>query len=229
MSRILVVEDEAAMRRALDVNLRARGYEVRLAATGEDALAVAAAGPPDLVVLDLGLPGLDGLEVIRGLRGWSPVPILVLSARDDEATKIAALDAGADDYVTKPFAVGELLARVRAMLRRDAADHTATGAAVVRTAHLTIDRAHRTVTAGGQPVRLTPIEWQMLELLVTHPDRLVTRRQLLEAVWGTAEHSDPSLLRVHMANLRRKLEPDPAHPRHLVTEPGTGYRFVPDP
>jgi two-component system KDP operon response regulator KdpE len=225
MTRVLVVDDEAPIRRALAANLRARGYDVELAATGEEALASAATHHPDLVVLDLGLPGIDGLDVIDGLRGWTRVPIVVLSARDAEAVKVAALDAGADDYVAKPFGMDELVARVRAAIRRSTPDDDAP---VVVTEHFTVDLANkRVVDASGEVVRLTPTEWQLLEVLVRHREKLVTQRQLLQDVWGPQYGAESNYLRVHMAHLRRKLEPHRSQPRYLITEPGIGYRFVP--
>ena len=220
--RILVVDDEPQLLRALGTNLRVRDYVVDLAATGEDALVRAADHVPDLVVLDLGLPGISGLEVIEGLRGWSSVPILVLSARDAERDKIAALDAGADDYVTKPFGMGELLARIRAALRRDL---TAAEAPVVTTPDFSVDLAAKRVTREGAEVRLTPIEWGLVEALVRNAGKLVASRQLLQQVWGPEYGTETNYLRVHLAHIRRKLEPDPARPRYFVTEPGMGYRF----
>ena len=224
MTRILIVDDEVQIRRALDINLRAHGYEIVLAATGEEALTEAAATVPDLVLLDLGLPGLDGLAVIRGLRGWTSMPIIVLSARDDDANKVAALDAGADDYVTKPFSINELLARLRATLRRH---QPAPDEPVVNTADFDVDVVNRRVMRSGQPVHLTPTEWQIVERLVRHPGRLVTQRQLLQDVWGPQYESETNYLRVHLAAIRRKLEPSPAQPRYFITEPGIGYRFEP--
>jgi two-component system, OmpR family, KDP operon response regulator KdpE len=225
VSRILVVDDDDQLRRALRINLAARHYEVLTAADGASALAVARRTPPDLAIVDLGLPDLDGVEVVRGLRGWTPIPIIVLSARDAQGAKVQALDAGADDYVTKPFGMDELLARIRAALRRAAPEP---GAAVVRTADFTIDLAAKrlTTTAAGD-VRLTPTEWHMLEVLARHPDKLVAQKQLLREVWGPAYEQETNYLRVHLASLRRKLEPDPSRPRYLITEPGIGYRFVP--
>ena len=225
MTRILVVDDEAQLRRALDVNLLARGYEVDTASSGEEALRLAAAAPPDVVLLDLGLPGIDGLAVVRHLRGWSSVPIVILSARDAEAAKVAALDAGADDYITKPFGINELLARVRAALRRH---HPASDEAVVRTAHFTIDLAAGKAWRLGDEVRLTPIEWGLVGELVRNPGRLLTQRWLLQEVWGPQYGSETSYLRVYLATLRRKLEPNPSQPRYFITEPGMGYRFQPE-
>ncbi|MFC0004889.1 response regulator [Micromonospora siamensis] len=225
MTRILVVDDEPQILRALRINLRARGYDVEVAATGAAALKAAAGHPPDLVVLDLGLPDLDGGEVIRGLRGWSSVPIIVLSGRAGSEDKVAALDAGADDYVTKPFGVDELLARIRAVTRRLAP--TATGPAL-RVGRHTVDLADRTVTRDdGAEVRLTPTQWAMLEKLLRNPGKLVSQRQLLQDVWGPEYREETNYLRQYMAQLRRKLEDDPARPRHLITEPGMGYRYRP--
>ncbi|MGE3360636.1 MAG: response regulator [Acidimicrobiia bacterium] len=225
MSTILVVEDETPLRRALTVNLSARGYDVIDAPDGETALQRAASENPDLVLLDLGLPGIDGLEVIAGLRGWTSVPIIVLTVRDDQRSKVIALDAGADDYVTKPFGMDELLARVRVALRRarPGEDHR-----TVTTGHWTLDLADRRATdAGGGVIRLTPTEWALVDHLVRHPERLVTQRQLITAVWGPTYDPDPNLLRVHLTHIRKKLEPDAARPRYFITEPGLGYRFVP--
>ncbi len=225
MTRVLVVDDEAPIRRALSANLRARGYDVDVAATGEQALDLAAHHHPDLVLLDLGLPGMDGREVIDGLRGWSAVPIVVLSARGSERDKVDALDAGADDYLSKPFGMDELLARVRAALRRAT---PAEEAAIVTTEHFTIDLADKRVSnLDGTPIRLTPTEWHLLEVLVRHADKLVGQRQLLQDVWGPQYGDESNYLRVHLAHLRAKLEPDRSHPRYLITEPGMGYRFVP--
>ncbi len=220
--RILCVDDEAPILKALAVNLRARDYDVDLAATGEDALRLAAAHHPDAIVLDLGLPGISGIEVIEGLRGWSAVPIVVLSARDAEHDKIAALDAGADDYVTKPFGMGELLARLRASLRRNAPTEEA---ATVATDDFSIDLAAKRVTRDGEEVRLTPTEWHMVEVLARHAGKLVSGRTLLQEVWGPQYGEETNYLRVHMAHIRRKLEPEPSRPRYFITEPGMGYRF----
>jgi two-component system KDP operon response regulator KdpE len=225
VTRVLVVDDETPMRRALAANLKARGYEVDAAETGEQALDLAARHHPDVVLLDLGLPGIDGLEVIDGLRGWTNVPIVVLSARGAERDKVAALDAGADDYVAKPFGMDELLARLRAAVRRATPVEEE---AVVTTPDFTVDLGAKRVLDGtGQPVRLTPTEWQLLEVLVRHAGKLVTQRQLLKDVWGPSYGDESNYLRVHMAHLRRKLEPDRSRPRYLITEPGMGYRFVP--
>jgi two-component system, OmpR family, KDP operon response regulator KdpE len=224
VSRVLVVDDDPMLTRALRITLRAVGYEVVAAPDGRAALRNAAAEHPDLVILDLGLPDLDGTEVLAGLRPWFTGPVLVLSARADSHDKIAALDAGADDYVSKPFDMGELLARLRALLRRGAAEGDGP---VVQTDHLTIDLAAKQVTVDGAVVRLTPTEWALLSELVRAPGRLVGQRQLLQSVWGPAYEKETHYLRVYMAQLRRKLEPDPARPRYLRTEPGMGYRFTP--
>jgi two-component system, OmpR family, KDP operon response regulator KdpE len=224
VTRVLVVDDEPQIARALAINLRARHYEVDIAANGRAALALAAERMPDVVVLDLGLPDLDGFDVIRGLRGWSQVPILVLSARQDSSDKVEALDLGADDYVTKPFGMDELLARLRAAIRRGAPGEDLP---VVTTADFTVDLAAKRVTRADVDVRLTPTEWHLLELLVRNSGRLVTQRQLLHEVWGPAYQRETNYLRVYLAQLRRKLEPDPSRPRYLVTEPGMGYRFEP--
>jgi two-component system KDP operon response regulator KdpE len=219
---VLVVDDETAIRRALEVNLVARGYRVATASTGEEALAAAARVHPDLVVVDLGLPGISGREVIEGLRGWTNVPVIVLSARDAEPEKVAALDAGADDYVTKPFGIDEFLARLRAALRRSV---PAAEEPVVRTDDFTIDLGAKRVHRDGEEVRLTPTEWHLVEVLVRHAGRLVTQRQLLQEVWGPQYGEESNYLRVFMAGIRRKLEPEPSRPRHFITEPGMGYRF----
>ena len=224
MTRVLVVDDEPQIRKALAVNLRARGYDVDTAATGEDALHLAAARRPDAVLLDLGLPGIDGVQVIEGLRGWSEVPIIVLSVRGEETDKVAALDAGADDYVTKPFGMAELLARLRVAIRRQ---HPEPENPIVTTPHFTIDLVAKRVVTGDQEIRLTPIEWGLVEHLVRHPGMLVTQRQLLHEVWGPQYEHETNYLRVHLANVRRKLEPVPSRPRYFVTEPGMGYRFEP--
>ena len=223
MTRVLVVDDEPQIVRALATNLRARGFEVDLAATGEDGLRLAADRHPDVVILDLGLPGIDGLEVVGGLRGWTNVPIIVLSVREGEADKVAALDAGADDYLTKPFGMNELLARIRAAVRRTA---PADEEAVVETESFVIDLAAKTATKAGEEVRLTPTEWHLVEVLVRHAGRLVSQKQLLQEVWGPQYGTESAYLRVHMAQVRRKLEPDPSRPRHFLTERGMGYRFI---
>jgi two-component system KDP operon response regulator KdpE len=222
-ARILVVDDEAGLRKALATNLRARGYDVELAETGERALVLAAERHPDLVVLDLGLPGIDGIEVIEGIRGWSNVPIVVLSARGAEDAKVAALDAGADDFVTKPFGMAELLARVRAGLRRGAP--AGDEAATVVTASFTVELAAKRVLVDGEAAHLTPTEWHVLEVLARSAGKLVSQQQLLHEVWGPAYETETNYLRLYLAQLRRKLEPDPSRPRHLITEPGMGYRL----
>lgn len=224
MTRILVVDDEPQLLRALRITLRARGYEVDTAADGTTALDIAARRHPEVVVLDLGLPDMDGVAVIEGLRGWFSAPIVVLSARQGSEDKVLALDAGADDYVTKPFGMDELLARLRAALRRSA---PATDTSVITTAEFTVDLAAKRVRVGEEEVRLTPTEWGVLEVLVRNPGRLVSQRQLLHEVWGPSYRNETNYLRVYLAQLRRKLEPDPSHPRHLITEAGMGYRFEP--
>jgi two-component system sensor histidine kinase KdpD len=223
--RVLVVDDDQQILRALRINLTAHGYQVLLAPDGGAALRAAADGHPDVVVLDLGLPDMDGVEVIEGLRGWTTVPIIVLSARVGSAHTVRALDAGADDYVTKPFGMAELLARLRAAVRR-AAVATVDGEPVVDAGDFRVDLAAKRVNrADGSEVHLTPTEWGVLELLVRHRGKLVGQKELLRAVWGPNYGSETNYLRVYLAQLRRKLEPEPAHPRHLVTEAGMGYRF----
>ncbi|MFF1823788.1 response regulator [Kribbella sp. NPDC058245] len=225
MTRVLVVDDEPQIVRALQINLKARGYEVHLAGTGTAALRVAAQHPPELVILDLGLPDFDGVDVIRGLRGWTEAPILVLSGRTDQTDKVEALDAGADDYVTKPFGIDELLARMRAVLRRS---NLAQDEPVVAVGGIRVDLAAKRVTLEtGEDIRLTPTEWHLLEVLVRHPGKLMAQRQLLTEVWGPGYESASGNLRFYMGQLRRKLEADPARPKHLLTEPGMGYRFEP--
>jgi two-component system KDP operon response regulator KdpE len=226
VTRILVVDDEVQLVRALAINLRAREYEVHTAATGADALAEAARHPPDLVVLDLGLPDMDGRDVVTGLRGWTSTPILVLSAREGSGDKVAALDAGADDYVTKPFGMDELLARIRAALRR-AAPADAGAAGTVQLGEIVVDVGASTVTGPAGEIRLTPTEWHLLVALLRRPEKLVGQKQLLQEVWGPGYATESHYLRVYMAQLRRKLETDPSHPRFLLTEPGLGYRFRP--
>ncbi|WP_328651187.1 response regulator [Micromonospora sp. NBC_00330] len=226
MTRILVVDDEPQILRALRINLRARRYDVDVAGTGAAALKAAASHPPDLVVLDLGLPDIDGVEVIRGLRGWTTVPIIVLSGRAGSEDKVAALDAGADDYVTKPFGVEELLARIRAVTRRLGAPSEAVPA--LRIGQHTVDLAdHSVLRDDGIEVKLTPTQWSVLEKLLRHPGKLVSQRQLLQDVWGPEYQNETNYLRQYLAQLRRKLEDDPARPRHLITEPGMGYRYRP--
>jgi two-component system, OmpR family, KDP operon response regulator KdpE len=225
--RVLVIDDEPQIVRALSINLRARRYEVHSAGSGAAALSVAAKNPPDVVLLDLGLPDMDGVEVIAGLRGWTNAPIIVLSGRSGGADKVDALDAGADDYVTKPFGMDELMARMRAVSRRAASDPAA-AKAVVRIGEHLVDLGAHTVSGGSlaAPVRLTKTEWQLLERLIRHPGQLITQRQLLTEVWGPAFADESGYLRFHFGQLRRKLEADPARPRHLITEPGIGYRFA---
>lgn len=223
--KVLIADDDPQILRALRITLAARGYDVTTAADGRAALDAAAATHPDLVVLDLGMPGLSGVEVIQAVRGWTTVPILVVSGRTESWDKVEALDAGADDYVTKPFAADELLARIRALSRRlptAAADEP-----VVSFGDVSVDLAARVVTRAGAPVRLTPTEWRLLEVLLRHPGRLVTRETLLTEVWGPQYTSDTGYLRLYLSQLRKKLEPEPSAPRHLVTESGMGYRFLP--
>jgi two-component system KDP operon response regulator KdpE len=224
MTRVLIVDDEPQILRALRINLLARQYEVVTAKDGTEALRQVRSERPDLVVLDLGLPDIDGVEVIRQLRTWSPVPIVVLSGRADSKEKVDALDAGADDYVTKPFSVEELLARVRAVTRRLGDTETVPPVAI---GTWTVDLASHTVTAGDDVQHLTKTEWQLLEVLVRNPGKLVSQRQLLQDVWGPTYLGQTQYLRQYLNNLRRKLESDPARPRHLLTEPGMGYRFQP--
>ncbi len=219
--RVLVVDDERAIRRYLHAALNAQGYTVFEAASGKDALSMAVADRPDLIILDLGLPDLDGVEVTRQLREWSHIPVIVLSVREQESDKISALDAGADDYLTKPFSSGELMARMRAALR-----HTSqTTDPVFETGDLSVDLTRRLVKMGGAEVSLTPTEYDLLRILVQNPDRVLTHRQLLRQVWGNVYESEAHLLRVNMSNLRRKIEPDPTRPRYIITEPGVGYRL----
>ncbi|WP_328320160.1 response regulator [Streptomyces sp. NBC_00388] len=230
MTRVLVVEDDPQIVRALVINLKARKYEVDAAPDGATALRLAAARHPDVVLLDLGLPDMDGVEVIKGLRGWTRVPVLVLSARHTSDEKVEALDAGADDYVTKPFGMDELLARLRAAVRRaePAGPDSGPGGedvSLVETEEFTVDLAAKKVRRAGRDVRLTPTEWHLLEVLVRNTGRLVSQKQLLQEVWGPSYGTETNYLRVYMAQLRRKLEADPSHPRHFVTEPGMGYRF----
>jgi two-component system, OmpR family, KDP operon response regulator KdpE len=226
VTRVLAVDDDRQLLRALQITLTARGYEVVPAATGAGALAAAGSSPPDVVILDLGLPDLDGVAVIEGLRGWCTAPVIVLSARHEERAKVRALDAGADDYVTKPFGMEELLARLRAAVRRTS---PAADIAKVTTESFTIDLAARRVMSEQVEIRLTPTEWHLLEVLVRNAGNLVTQRQLLQQVWGPAYGTETNYLRVHIANLRRKLEPNPSRPRYLITEPGIGYRFLSGP
>jgi two-component system KDP operon response regulator KdpE len=227
--KILIADDDQQILRALRILLTARGYEVTVASTGAEALSRAVEGHPDLVMLDLGMPELNGIEVIEGLRGWSTVPILVVSGRTGSSDKVDALDAGADDYVTKPFAADELLARIRALTRRQP---SANDQPLVTFGDVSVDLAAHQVTRltgdVSETVRLTPTEWSVLEVLVRNPRRLVTRQTLLTDVWGPQYTSDTGYLRLYLAQLRKKLEPVPSHPRYLLTEPGMGYRFVPD-
>ncbi|WP_246243799.1 response regulator [Amycolatopsis pithecellobii] len=222
---VLVVDDEPQIVRALRINLTARGYKVITAHDGAAALRAVADTKPDVVVLDLGLPDMDGNEVIAGLRGWTTVPIIVLSARSDSPDKVQALDAGADDYVTKPFGMDELLARLRAAVRRSSVSTMDGADAVVRTGAFTVDLAAKKAERDGQEVHLTKTEWGVLELLIRNRGRLVSQKQLLREVWGPAYENESHYLRVYLAQLRRKLEQEPSRPRHLLTEPGMGYRF----
>ena len=222
MTRVLVVDDEAQLARALAINLRARHYEVEVASDGTQALELAAKYSPDVVLLDLGLPDIDGLDVIRGLRGWTTIPIIVLSARQMSDDKVEALDAGADDYVTKPFGMDELLARLRAAVRRGT---PLDEEPVVEAGDLRIDLAAKKVARGGADVRLTPTEWHLLEILARNAGRLVSSKELLREVWGPQYRTETNYLRVFTAQLRRKLEDEPARPKHILTEPGMGYRF----
>ena len=226
MTKVLIVDDEPQILRALRINLSVRGYQVTTAATGAAALRAAAETRPDVIVLDLGLPDIDGLEVLAGLRGWNDTPVIVLSARSDSAEKVAALDAGADDYVTKPFGMDEFMARLRAAVRRGAAAPDS-DEPVVETDSFTVDLAAKKVIKNGSEVHLTPTEWGMLEMLVRNRGKLVGREELLKEVWGPRYGTETHYLRVYLAQLRRKLEDDPSHPRHLLTEAGMGYRFEP--
>jgi two-component system KDP operon response regulator KdpE len=222
MTRVLVIDDEPSILRALRINLTARNYEVSTASDGTSGLAAVSRERPDAVILDLGLPDMDGTQVIHGVRGWSATPIIVLSVWGAEHQKVAALDAGADDYVTKPFGMDELLARLRAAVRRAV---PAPDEPVVTTQDFTVDLAAKRATRDGVDVRLTPTEWQLLEILVRNRGRLITQKQLLQDVWGPSYGSESNYLRVYVAQLRRKLEPEPSRPRYLLTEPGMGYRF----
>lgn len=226
MNRVLIVDDEPQIARAVRVALTASGYEVDTVGNGETALERQAARPADVIVLDLGLPGIDGVEVTRRLRGWSKVPIIVLSVRDAQDDKVAALDAGADDYLTKPFGMDELQARIRAALRRAPDAHT--GPSTLSFGGVEVDLAKRLVKRNGEPVHLTPTEYQLLEALVTHPGKLLTHRWLLAKVWGGEYGDESHYVRVYVAQLRRKLEEDPARPRWILTEPGLGYRWTDD-
>ncbi|MFE5838554.1 response regulator [Arthrobacter sp. NPDC056493] len=224
MTGVLVVDDDQHLLKALRITLQAHGYTVETAADGETALIAASRNPPGVVVLDLGLPDMDGAAVLRELRRWSTAPVLVLSARHGSSDKVDALDAGADDYITKPFGLEELLARLRALLRRAP---EATESSTVDTPEFSVDLGRRMVTRNGEPVRLTPTEWSILELLVRNPGKLITQQQILASVWGPAYEKEANYLRVYMAQLRRKLEADTGNPRHLLTEAGVGYRFRP--
>ena len=218
--RVLLVDDDATLRRALRIGLRAEDHEVLIAADGRSALQALREDRPDVVVLDLGLPDLSGIEVLRQLREWSTIPVVVLSARAESTEKVQALDLGADDYVTKPFGMEELLARIRAAARRAGSDMP-----VLEAGDLVIDLPARRVTRRGDVVRLTPTEWGLLEVLVRTPGRLVSQRDLLHEVWGPAYGRETNYLRVYVGGLRKKVEDDPSQPRHLITEPGMGYRF----
>jgi two-component system KDP operon response regulator KdpE len=222
MSRVLVVDDDPRILKTLEVNLRARGYDVDLARTGEQALQLAARHHPDAVILDLGLPSMDGLDVVRGLRGWTSVPIVVLSGRGTEAAKVEALDLGADDYLTKPFGMDELFARLRASVRRAVLPE---GKAVLTTPDFTIDFVAKQVRHGADVVRLTPTQWHIVEVLVRNAGRLVTYEQVLQEVWGPTYGKETNYLRVFMTQIRHKLEPVPTKPRYFITEPGIGLRF----
>ncbi|WP_424216231.1 response regulator (plasmid) [Streptomyces sp. BI20] len=226
MTKVLVVEDDARLVRALRITLEARRFEVETAPTGRTALRSAATRPPQVVLLDLGLPDMDGVDVITALRAEDPsTPIIVLSARHTSEEKVRAFDAGADDYVTKPFSMDELLARLRAAVRRREVAEPAPGITLVTTPDFTVDLVAKKVRRGDRAVRLTPTEWHLLEILITHPGRLISQRRLLLDVWGPSHAQHANYLRVYMAQLRRKLEADPSHPRYLITEPGMGYRF----
>jgi two-component system KDP operon response regulator KdpE len=221
--RILIADDDPQLVRALRITLGSHGYEVLAAPDGATAVAMASKFPPDLVILDLGMPRLDGVGVIRALRGWTTAPIVVVSGRTGSADKIEALDAGADDYVTKPFQIDELLARLRALARRPSGTSESP---VVAFGDVMIDLASKSVTRAGTAVHLTPTEWRMLEFLARNPGALVTRQTLLKEIWASEQVSDSGYLRLYMSQLRKKLEADPANPRHLLTESGMGYRLV---
>lgn len=225
MTNVLVIEDEGSLARALMINLRARGFEVRVCRTGAEGLELVRHFRPDVVVLDLGLPDMDGAEVVTGLRRWNQVPILILSARATGAEKVKLLGLGADDYLTKPFSLDELVARISAAARRGALIAVPSNAPVIQTPDFTIDMSRATVIRGQQQVPITPTEWHLLEILVSNVGELVTHQELLRDVWGAGYEKETQYLRVYMAQLRRKLEPDPAHPRYIVTERGLGYRL----
>jgi len=227
VSKILIVDDEAQLRRALTLNLAARGFATVEATSGEAAITAVAAERPDLVLLDLGLPGADGVVVLESMRGWTDVPVIVLTARDEERSKVRAFEAGADDYVTKPFGMAELVARIGAVLRRRH-QGTADDVAVVETTDFTLDLAGHRALRGGDDARLTPTEFAIAAFLARNADRLITHRQLVTAVWGPAADPDTNLLRVHIRHIRRKLEPEPTRPRYFITETGIGYRFQPN-
>lgn len=220
--RILIADDELAIRRYLRTSLRAEGYNVFEASTGEDTLQEVVIHRPDVLILDLGLPDLDGTEVVRQLREWSQLPVIVVSVRDQDSAKVAALDAGADDYLTKPFSLGELMARIRVALRHVA--QSVTDESIFSTGDLTVDLARRLVKRAGKRVQLTPIEYDLLKVLVTHAGKVVTHHHLMQEVWGVRQEK-PHVLRVHISNLRNRLEADPNRPRYIVTEPGVGYRL----
>jgi two-component system KDP operon response regulator KdpE len=220
--RVLVVDDERAIRRFLRAALNAHGYIIYEAANGQEALSAAAAERPDLVILDLGLPDIDGVEVTRQIREWSQLPIIILSVREQESDKVSALDAGADDYLTKPFSIGELMARIRVALRRSS---QTVAEPVFTSGELQVNLSRRLVTVKSQEVSLTPTEYDLLRVLVQHPGKVLTHRQLLKIVWGDAYETETHMLRVNMSNLRRKIEPDPTRPRFIITEPGVGYRL----
>lgn len=221
--KLLIADDDPQLVRALRITLAAHGYEVVTALDGAAAITTAAQAKPDIILLDLGMPQLDGVQVIQALRGWTSVPIVVISGRTGSADKVEALDAGADDFVTKPFQIDELLARLRALSRRS---HGVSGESVVSFGDVCVDLATKTVNHGKQRVHLTPTEWRMLEHLCRHPGALVTRRDLLREIWGSDQVSDSGYLRLYMSQLRKKLEVAPAAPVHLLTEPGMGYRLV---
>jgi two-component system KDP operon response regulator KdpE len=221
--RILVIDDEPQIRKLLKVSLGAYGYEIEEAATGSDGINRAAIYKPDLLIIDLGLPDRDGKEVVKAIREWSQTPIIVLTARDQEQEKIDALDAGADDYVTKPFSVGELMARMRVSLRRAAASEHEP---VITCGDLAVDLVQRRVTVAGREIKLTPTEYELIKILAQHRGRVLTHKQLLKAVWGTAYNEDTHYIRVYIGQLRRKIEADPTQPRHIITESGVGYRLM---